>query len=142
MRWVIACDHAGLPLKIELLKVFAALGIDVEDFGTHTTESVDYPDYAHRVARAIAEGRFDRGVLVCGTGIGVSIAANRHRGVRAALCADTFSARMARAHNDANLLCLGARTVGPGLAEEILRTFIATEFAGGRHQRRIDKLDP
>jgi ribose 5-phosphate isomerase B len=141
MKWVIASDHAGYALKQELVKVFQALGLAVEDLGTHSLDSVDYPDYAHRLASLIAEGAFQRGVLVCGSGIGVSIAANRHRGVRAALCADTFSAKMARLHNDANVLCLGARVVGPGLAEEILRGFIATEFEGGRHQRRIDKLD-
>jgi ribose 5-phosphate isomerase B len=141
LRWVIANDHAGLPLKNELLKVFSTLGISVEDMGAKTPESVDYPDYGHAVAKAINEGRFDRGVLICGTGIGISIAANRHPGIRAALCGDVFSAKATRQHNDANVLCLGARVVGPGLAEEILRAFMSTEFEGGRHQRRIEKID-
>lgn len=141
IRWVIANDHAGLPLKTEMLKVFAALGVIVEDIGAKTLESVDYPDFGHALAKAITEDRFDRGVLICGTGIGISIAANRHEGIRAALCGDVFSARMSRMHNDANVLCLGARVVGAGLAEEILRAFMGTEFEGGRHQRRIDKIE-
>jgi ribose 5-phosphate isomerase B len=142
MRWVIANDHAGLPLKRDVLRVFEALGIAVEDLGTNAPDSVDYPTYAHALAEAIVAGRFDRGVLVCGTGIGVSIAANRHAGVRAALCGDVFSAKMARTHNDANVLCLGARVVGPGLAEEIVRAFVATEFAGERHARRVALIEP
>ncbi|MEI8256059.1 MAG: ribose 5-phosphate isomerase B [Deltaproteobacteria bacterium] len=141
MRWVIANDHAGLALKGPLLAVFASLGIAVDDLGANTLDSVDYSDFGHAVARAIAEGRYDRGVLICGTGIGIGIAANRHHGVRAALCGDVFSAKMSRMHNDANVLCLGARVVGPGVAEEILRTFVAADFEGGRHQRRIDKID-
>ena len=141
IRWVIANDHAGLPLKNELLKVFAAMGVQVEDIGAKSLESVDYPDYGHAVALAITEGRFDRGVLVCGTGLGISIAANRHAGIRAALCGDVFTAKMSRQHNDANVLALGARVVGPGLAEEILRAFMGTDFEGGRHQRRVDKIE-
>lgn len=141
LRWVIANDHAGLALKAPLLEVFATLGIPVTDLGARTLESVDYPDFGHAVACAIADGHYDRGVLICGTGIGIGIAANRHHGVRAALCGDVFSAKLSRMHNDANVLCLGARVVGPGLAQEILRAFIAAEFEGGRHQRRVDKIE-
>ncbi len=140
-RWVIGNDHAGLSLKGEVLAVFESLGIRVEDMGANTLDSVDYPDFGHAVARAIVEKQFDRGVLICGTGLGISIAANRHRGVRAALCGDVFTAKMSRQHNDANIVCLGARVVGAGLAGEIVRAFVATPFEGGRHQRRVDKID-
>jgi ribose 5-phosphate isomerase B len=138
----IACDHAGFALKRELLAVLQQLGVRFEDLGTYDESSTDYPDFAHAVARGIAEGRYARGVLVCGTGIGMSIAANRHPGVRAALCTESFSARMARAHNDANVLCLGSRVVGAGVAQEILRAFLDTPFEGGRHQRRVTKMEP
>jgi ribose 5-phosphate isomerase B len=133
-------DHAGLSLKQELIAAAAELGYDVRDIGTHTSDSTDYPDYAHQVASAVAAGE-GLGLLVCGTGIGMSMAANRHPGVRAALCGDVFSAAMARRHNDANLLCVGARVVGSGLAVEILRAFFGAEFEGGRHERRVDKID-
>ncbi len=134
-------DHAGLALKRALGDHLVAQGYEVEDLGTHDTASTDYPDHAHRVAEAVARGA-GLGILVCGTGIGMSIAANRHRGVRAALCADTFSARMTRLHNDANVLCLGARTVGPGLAEDIVDAFLGASFEGGRHARRVEKIEP
>ncbi len=140
-RWVIANDHAGLPLKAPLVAILESMGIVVADLGTNTTDSVDYADFAHVVAKAIAEDQYERGVLICGTGVGISIAANRHRGVRAALCGDVFTARMCRTHNDANVLCLGARVVGVGLAEEILRAFVAAEFEDGRHRRRLEKID-
>ncbi|MDH5493017.1 MAG: ribose 5-phosphate isomerase B, partial [Myxococcales bacterium] len=117
-------------------------GREVTDLGTMDAASVDYPDYAHRLARAIASASHERGILICGTGIGMSMAANRHAGVRAALCGDVFSARMTRLHNDANVLCLGARVVGVGLALEILQTFVRTEFEGGRHARRTAKIEP
>ena len=133
-------DHAGLALKQELTKVATELGYEVRDIGTHTTDSTDYPDYAHRVASAVAAGE-GLGLLVCGTGIGMSMSANRHRGVRAALCGDVFSASMARRHNDANVLCVGARVVGPGLAAEILKAFLGASFEGGRHERRVSKID-
>ena len=133
-------DHAGLSLKKELVELAAELGYEVRDLGTHTSDSTDYPDYAHRVATAVAAGE-GVGLLVCGTGIGMSITANRHAGVRAALCGDILSAAMSRRHNDANVLCIGARVVGPGLAAEILKAFLAASFEGGRHERRVDKID-
>lgn len=136
----VGSDHAGLDLKRELLGVAAELGYEVVDLGTHTSDSTDYPDYAHQVSSAVARGG-GLGLLVCGTGLGMSMAANRHRGVRAALCGDMFSASMARKHNDANVICIGARVVGPGLAAEILKAFLSAEFEGGRHQRRVQKID-
>ncbi|MCB9658875.1 MAG: ribose 5-phosphate isomerase B [Polyangiales bacterium] len=138
---VFGSDHAGLTLKVALKARAEELGYVVEDVGTHDGTSTDYPDWAHRVAGRVAKGE-GLGVLVCGTGIGMSIAANRHPGVRAALCGDVFSARATRAHNDANILCLGERVVGVGLALLILEAFLETPFEGGRHQRRIDKMEP
>lgn len=139
-KLIVGSDHAGLDLKRELLGVAAELGYEVVDLGTHTSDSTDYPDYAHQVSNAVARGE-GLGLLVCGTGIGMSMAANRHRGVRAALCGDVFSASMARKHNDANVICIGARVVGTGLAAEILKAFLSAEFEGGRHQRRVQKID-
>ena len=133
-------DHAGLSLKKELAGLAAELGYEVRDLGTHTSDSTDYPDYAHQVATAVAAGE-GVGLLVCGTGIGMSITANRHSGVRAALCGDVLSASMARQHNDANVLCIGARVVGPGPAAEILKAFLGAEFEGGRHERRVNKIE-
>jgi len=140
-RWVIANDHAGLALKPALTQVLTVLGLPVDDLGTTSSESVDYADFAHRACESIVSGRYEHGILVCGTGVGISIAANRHRGIRAALCNDLYTARMARLHNDANVLCLGARVVGAGLAEEILRAFVQTPFEAGRHRTRIAKID-
>jgi ribose 5-phosphate isomerase B len=140
MKIAIASDHAGLHLKRELLAVLEKRGDAVEDLGTHNGDSVDYPDFASSLSVGVGEGRFDRGVLLCGTGIGMSIVANKHRGVRAALCHTEFEARMARAHNDANVLCLGERTVGPGLAAAILGAFLDQSFEGGRHERRVQKI--
>ena len=140
-RVAIASDHAGLELKLVLTQTLTRLGVGFVDLGTHTSASTDYPDYAHAVASGVAEARFQMGVLVCGSGIGMSMAANRHRGVRAALCTDSYSARMARQHNDANVLCLGSRVVGSGLAESILEAFLAAEFEGGRHQARVAKIE-
>ena len=133
-------DHAGLALKQELIAWAAERGYEVRDLGTHTSDSTDYPDYAHQVASAVAAGE-GLGLLVCGTGIGMSMTANRHPGVRAALCADSYSAHMAREHNDANVLCVGARVVGGGLAAEILEAFLGSSFEGGRHERRVNKID-
>lgn len=141
MRIFVGSDHAGFDLKVELLRAMRDAGHDVEDLGTHSKESTDYPDYAHRVAAAVTAEEGARGVLVCGTGLGMSMAANRHPGVRAALCHETFSARMARAHNDANVLCMGARVVGPGLAIDVLEAFLAGAFEGGRHARRVGKIE-
>ena len=136
----IAADHAGYELKAQLVEELRKMGLEVLDLGTDGPESVDYPDYAERLTAAMREGQADRGVLVCGTGIGMGIAANRHREIRAAVCHDTVSARLARQHNDANVLALGARLIGPEVAMDCLRTFLNTDFEGGRHARRVDKL--
>ncbi|NOZ94814.1 MAG: ribose 5-phosphate isomerase B [Acidobacteria bacterium] len=138
---VIGSDHAGLALKRHVLEVLARLGRSVEDLGVQEECSVDYPDYAHAVAERIAAGPNLLGILICGTGLGMSMAANRHPGVRAALCHDAYTAEMARRHNDANLLCMGGRVVGPGVAEQIVRVFLSTAFEGGRHQRRVGKIE-
>lgn len=138
---IIGSDHGGFELKRELVKVLEDRGLEVEDVGCHDTSSVDYPEYAHRVASAVSHGEAAFGLLVCGTGQGMAMSANRHPGVRAALCTDDFTARMARAHNDANVLCLGGRVVGPGLAASILRAFLDTEFEGGRHGRRVAAVE-
>lgn len=139
---VLASDHAGLELKRHLAERLAARGEAVEDLGVHGPASADYPDQAHAVAVAVAAGRAERGILVCGTGIGMSIAANRHPGVRAAHCHDAYTAEMARRHNDANVLCLGARVTGTGVAEQLVDLFLATPFEGGRHARRVGKIEP
>jgi ribose 5-phosphate isomerase B len=136
----IAADHAGYALKSTLRAELETLGHEVLDLGTHSTESVDYPDYAAALAAAVESGRVERGVLVCGTGIGMAIAANRHRQVRAAVCHDVTSTRLARAHNDANVLALGARLIGEDVAKDCLRIFLATGFEGGRHGRRVGKM--
>jgi ribose 5-phosphate isomerase B len=136
----LAADHAGYELKQALVRELEAAEVTVIDLGTHSADSVDYPDMADALARCLAEGKAARGVLVCGTGIGISIAANRHKHIRAALCHDTTSARLARQHNDANVLALGARLIGSEAAKDCLRTFLATEFEGGRHARRVAKL--
>jgi ribose 5-phosphate isomerase B len=133
-------DHAGLGLKTELRKALEARGAAVEDLGSYDGDSVDYPDFASAVARKVGKGETTFGLLVCGTGIGMSIVANKHRGVRAAHCTTELEARMARAHNDANVLCLGERVVGPGLAAAILAAFLDTPFEGGRHARRVQKI--
>ncbi|ATB38047.1 ribose 5-phosphate isomerase B [Cystobacter fuscus] len=140
MKVIIASDHAGLELRRELVKALQELRVEVDDVGPTSAESVDYPDYARLVCRAVTEASATRGVLVCGTGMGMAIMANKLPGIRAALCTDEFVARMARAHNDANVLCLGQRVVGAGLARSILEAFLATPFEGGRHQRRLDKI--
>jgi ribose 5-phosphate isomerase B len=141
-RIAIASDHGGFELKEELKGALAGGDLEIVDLGTDdATTSVDYPDYADALCEAVLEGRAALGILVCGTGIGVSIAANRRRGIRAALCTDPFMARMAREHNDANVLCLGGRVIGAALALGIAREFLAGAFAGGRHQRRLAKID-
>ncbi len=138
---VIAADHAGVELKGALAELLRDAGHEVEDLGPFDATSVDYPDFAHLAAAAVAEGRAERGVLVCGTGIGMSMAANTHPGVRAALCHDAFTAEMARRHNDANVLCMGGRVTGAGVAEQMARIFLETPFDGGRHQRRVELID-
>jgi ribose 5-phosphate isomerase B len=141
MKLAIGSDHAGWRLKEHLRAVLAAQGHAVLDFGTDSETSCDYPQFAAAVARAVAAGEAERGILACGTGIGMAMAANRVRGARAANCNDVFSVRLARGHNDANLLTLGSRVVAFAHAEALVAEFLATPFEGGRHQRRIDQLD-
>ncbi len=138
MRIAIGCDHRGLKLKQTVMKLLAAAGHSYQDFGCYTEESVDYPDIALKVAKAVANGEFDRGILICSTGIGMCIAANKVRGIRAALAYDAFAAERACQHNDANILCLGAEK--PKEIPEIINAFLTCKFEGGRHQRRIDKI--
>ncbi len=138
----IGSDHAGLPLKRSLLAALETLGHQVLDAGTHGTESCDYPDFAHAVAAKVAAGEARFGVLCCGSGIGMSIAANRHPAIRAVVLHNSTEARLTRLHNDANIACFGARTTGEEVALDALRAFLGTEFEGGRHQRRLDKLSP
>ncbi|MBO8126100.1 MAG: ribose 5-phosphate isomerase B [Firmicutes bacterium] len=141
MKVAIGSDHGGYTIKELLKRELSKEGIEFTDFGTFSTESCDYPDYAFKVAEAVARGEFERGILICGTGIGMSIAANKVKGVRAALCHDVFSAEATRLHNDSNVLTMGERVVGPGLALKIARTWLNTEFSGEeRHRRRIDKI--
>jgi ribose 5-phosphate isomerase B len=137
---IIGCDHGGLELKNEIISHLNKRGIEVVDVGTYSTDSCNYPDYARALCTRIQSGEFERGILVCGTGIGMSIAANKHNGIRAACCSDTFSARMTRMHNNANVLCLGGRVVGAGLACDMVDLFVDTEFEGGRHTARVDML--
>jgi ribose 5-phosphate isomerase B len=141
MRVLAAADHAGFELKELLVRHARETGLEIVDLGTHSTESVDYPDFAHDLATRIASGEAERGLLVCGTGIGVAMAANRHRGVRAALCHDAYTAEVARRHNNANVLCMGGRTTGSGVAVQMFDIFLATPFDGGRHARRVDKVE-
>lgn len=140
MKLAIASDHGGFALKELLKNHLEERQAAVMDCGTDSEASCDYPDFAEKACRLVQEGKADFAVLICGTGIGMSMSANKMDGIRAALCGETFSAHFTRAHNDANVLCLGARVTGPGLAEMILDTFLDTPFEGGRHQRRIDKI--
>lgn len=133
----IGCDHGGIDLKADVKQVIEALGMIVEDLGCHSASSVDYPDFAKAVCESVSGGKSHYGILICGTGIGMSMAANRYSAIRAALCHDEYTARMSRLHNDANVLCLGARVLGGGVTQEIVKTWLKTEFEGGRHQRRI-----
>lgn len=139
MRIAIGCDHHGLNLKQFVIKLIAEAEHSYEDFGCYTTDSVDYPDIAKDVAEAVARGDFERGILICNNGIGMSIAANKVRGIRAAPCYNAFNARRARQHNDANILCLGAE-VEQEPVSEIVNAFLTGQFEGGRHQRRVDKI--
>ena len=138
---ILGSDHAGFDLKEKVKKALDRLGVPHEDVGSQSTEPVDYPDYAHRVAEAVGTGRHTRGIVVCGTGIGVSMAANRHAGVRAAVAYDEETARLSREHNDANVLALGGRSLDHALAERILEVWLKTPFAGGRHARRVEKIE-
>lgn len=140
MKIAIGSDHAGFSLKKEVVKHLGKRGIEFKDFGTFTEDSTDYPDYAQAVAEEVASKNFDFGILVCGTGIGISIAANKVPGIRSALCSDTFSAHSSREHNDANILALGARVLGTGLAFDIVDNFLNASFLGDRHLKRINKI--
>ena len=134
---IIACDHGGLELKNEIVMHLNKIGVEAVDIGTYTADSCNYPDYARALCSRIQSGEFELGILVCGTGIGMSMAANKHKGIRAACCSDTFSARMTRMHNNANVLCLGGRVVGAGLACDMADLFVNTEYEGGRHDARL-----
>ncbi len=136
----IASDHGGYELKKEIMKYLDKSKIDYKDMGVFSTESVDYPDIAIPCAEAVARGEFEKGIIICGTGIGVCIAANKVKGIRAALCHDTFSARMSRQHNNANVLTMGGRVIGPGLAIDIVKEWLAGDFEGNRHERRVEKI--
>ena len=136
----LGADHAGFAMKQDLAAFVRDLGHEAHDMGTSSEESVDYPDFAASVAQAVAEGKANMGVLVCGTGLGMAIVANKIRGARAVSCSDSYSVRMARAHNDANVLTLGSRVIGSGIAQEIVRQFLDTAFEGGRHSRRLEKF--
>ncbi|MBZ4663928.1 MAG: ribose 5-phosphate isomerase [Caloramator sp.] len=140
MKIALGCDHGGYNLKQAILEHLEKKGIEYKDFGCYSIESCDYPDFAEKVAESIVKGEYDCGILVCGTGIGISIAANKVPGIRAAHCTDTFSAKAARQHNNANILALGERITGIGLALDIVDAYLEAEFEGGRHQRRIDKI--
>jgi ribose 5-phosphate isomerase B len=140
VRIALGCDHRGLNLKRAIISLITETEHSYEDFGGYNTAPVDYPDIAQKVAEAVARGEFGCGILVCSSGIGMSIAANKVKGIRAALCHDTFTARRARQHNDANILCLGADVVGQDSVKEIVQTFLDTEFEGGRHTRRLEKI--
>ena len=141
MKIVIGCDHGALALKDEVKKVLEEYpDVEVNDVGTFTEDSVDYPDIAEKVCAEITSGRSERGIVLCGTGIGISIAANKIHGIRAALCNDVYSAKMSRQHNNANVLAMGGRVTGFGPADEIVRAWLTTEFEGGRHERRVNKI--
>ena len=140
MKIAISSDHGGNNLRREIMGLLDELQISYEDFGPQTNDSVDYPDYARPVAEGVASGQFDRGILICGTGIGISIAANKFKGIRCALVHDVFSAKATRCHNDSNVLAMGERVIGPGLAREIVVTWLNTDFEGGRHTRRVEKI--
>ena len=140
MKIALGSDHGGFELKEEIISFLKDSGYEIKDFGTYSTDSCDYADYSLKVAESVVEKECDYGILICGTGIGISIAANKVPGIRAALCSDTFSAHATREHNDANILALGARVVGPGLALDIVKAFLTAEFEGDRHIKRIEKI--
>ena len=140
MKIVIGCDHGGFELKTHVIKYLKEQGIELFDFGTYTEDSCDYPDVAEKVAKAVANGEYEKGILICGTGIGISIAANKVDGIRAALCGDVYSAKMTRKHNDANILALGGRVVSIEKGLKLVDIFLNTPFEGGRHQQRIDMI--
>lgn len=141
MKIAIGCDHGGFSLKEKIIHYLEVNNIDFKDFGTYTQEAIDYPVIAQNVSKAVAKGDFDRAILVCGTGLGMSIAANKVKGIRAVALENTYSARVSRAHNNANVLCLGGRVLGEHLALDIVDMWLKTGFEGGRHKRRIDMLE-
>ena len=136
----IACDHAALEMKAEVMKILESRGLEYRDFGTYTADSCHYPIFGARAEQAVADGLCDRGILICGTGIGMSLVANKVKGIRCALCSDVYSAKMTRAHNDSNMLAMGARVIGVEVAKEIVAAWLDTPFEGGRHQARIDMI--
>ncbi|MDU3804722.1 MAG: ribose 5-phosphate isomerase B [Finegoldia magna] len=140
MKVAIAADHGGFELKDSMVEYIKSLGNEVVDLGTNSADSVDYPDYAKKVCEEIQQGNSDFGILICGTGIGMSLAANKFEGIRAACVSDVYSAKMSRNHNNANVLCIGARVIGDEVAKLIIKTFLENEFEAGRHQRRVDKI--
>lgn len=140
MKIAIAADHGGFELKDSMVEYIKSLGNEVVDLGTNSADSVDYPDYAKKVCEEIQKGNSDLGILICGTGIGMSLAANKFEGIRAACVSDVYSAKMSRNHNNANVLCIGARVIGDEVAKLIIKTFLENEFEAGRHQRRVDKV--
>ena len=140
MKIAIAADHGGFELKDSMVEYIKSLGNEVVDLGTNSADSVDYPDYAKKVCEEIQKGNSDLGILICGTGIGMSLAANKFEGIRAACVSDVYSAKMSRNHNNANVLCIGARVIGDEVAKLIIKTFLENEFEAGRHQRRVDKI--
>lgn len=140
MKIAIGCDHAGVTMKNEILPLLEELDIEWEDCGTKNEDSCDYPEFGEKVAKKVSKGTVDRGILICGTGIGMSIVANKFPGVRAALCSEDFSAKMSRLHNDANILVLPGRIINEDTAKNIVKTWFSTDFEGGRHQRRLDKI--
>lgn len=140
MKIAISSDHGGNTLRKEIVNLLNELGIDYKDFGPQTDDSVDFPDYAKPVAEGVITGEFEKGILICGTGIGMSISANKIKGIRCALVHDVFSAKATREHNDSNILAMGERVIGPGLAREIAKTWLTSEFEGGRHEKRIQKI--
>lgn len=140
MKIAIACDHSALELKDVVKNLLAERGLEYQDFGTYTTDSCHYPIFGARAAKAVASGECDLGIVICGTGIGISMAANKVKGIRCALCSDTFSARMTRIHNNSNMLAMGARVIGVELAKDIVNAWLDAEYEGGRHQARIDMI--
>ena len=141
MRLAVGSDHAAYEFKLDMLKYLDELGIEYEDFGTHSAERTDYPIWGEKVAKKVASGEFEKGLLFCGSGIGISISANKVRGIRAVVCSEPYSAKLSRIHNDTNILCMGARVVGPDLARMILDEWLKAEFEGGRHTKRVEMID-
>ncbi len=141
MKFYIACDHAGYNIKQSVIDIVENLGHEIVNLGTDSNERVDYPDFAHKLSEAVLEDEGSNGILICGTGIGMSLTANKHKGIRAALCHDAYTAEMSRAHNDANVLCFGERVVGLGVVQSIIEAWCETDFEGGRHANRVKKIE-